>query len=365
MDRRRGAPATRRRAHHAHPPSLTSALYALYPTAPSGASLASPRPTPAARAAPPTDPPPLSSQGLRPTLPYKAAFGVCRGSFLYLFVARSHRLPTERALDVIPLYGARFRVALSYHHEDLPEQTNLLFVHLSIPWHERKNFYLKLNSPAEVHAWHEDLTRRAKKVPSSADEFRVSIRKSATLTDPTLKISRREKKKAAAPPQLVRGDGSRTSGTRENVPPLGEGSRARRRVKTRAAAGDSPSAAVPLAPSGSGGGGSCGSKKKSKEELAKEKRAAAIFGSVVMYTPRGISGTADDDVYPPQYEVRENKYPGLAASARAAREANEQAILDEERARKKAQQEARDFVAREMAEYAGLTADDLEAELRI
>ena len=108
-----------------------------------------------------------------------------------------------------------------------------------------------------------------------------------------------------------------------------------------------------------------GSKKKSKEELAKEKRAAAIFGSVVMYTPRGISGTADDDVYPPQYEVRENKYPGLAASARAAREANEQAILDEERARKKAQQEARDFVAREMAEYAGLTADDLEAELRI
>ena len=78
-----------------------------------------------------------------------------------------------------------------------------------------------------------------------------------------------------------------------------------------------------------------------------------------------ISGTADDDVYPPQYEVRENKYPGLAASARAAREANEQAILDEERARKKAQQEARDFVAREMAEYAGLTADDLEAELRI
>ena len=122
---------------------------------------------------------------------------------------------------------------------------------------------------------------------------------------------------------------------------------------------------MPLAPSRAAAAARPRLEEATQEELALPKRAAAIFGSVVMYTPRGISENhRRDDVYPPQYEVRENRYQGLAAR-RAARRAspNEQAILDEERARKKAQQEARDFVAREMAEYAGLTADDLAAEL--
>ena len=72
----------------------------------------------------------------------------------------------------------------------------------------------------------------------------------------------------------------------------------------------------------SGGGKSKGkSKKASFAEPQQEMMATQLFDSVVLYTPRGASGTGDDLV--PNYSVRPRVYGSLAQSARQAREANE------------------------------------------
>ena len=57
--------------------------------------------------------------------------------------------------------------------------------------------------------------------------------------------------------------------------------------------------------------------------------ATKVFNSVVMYTPRGVHGGADDvkSVYP----LPKSRYPSLAQSAREATQANER--MDEERRR--------------------------------
>ena len=57
-------------------------------------------------------------------------------------------------------------------------------------------------------------------------------------------------------------------------------------------------------------------------EQQHELMATQVFDSVVMYTPRGMSGSAEDP-WMPHYPVDKTRYPGLAASAREATELNE------------------------------------------
>ena len=51
--------------------------------------------------------------------------------------------------------------------------------------------------------------------------------------------------------------------------------------------------------------------------------ATKVFSSVVVYTPRGITGSADDLTH--HYPVERHRYPSLAASAREAQELNDAA----------------------------------------
>ena len=67
-------------------------------------------------------------------------------------------------------------------------------------------------------------------------------------------------------------------------------------------------------------------------EQTQELMASNVFSSVVLYTPRGVSGTADD-VNHTSYEVERVRYPSLAASAREAMELNE--AMDEEARRER------------------------------
>ena len=63
------------------------------------------------------------------------------------------------------------------------------------------------------------------------------------------------------------------------------------------------------------------------EEAAAEHQqelvATKVFDSVVMYTPRGCHGSANDMAL--QYPVEHRRYPSLAASAREAQQLNEKA----------------------------------------
>jgi len=62
-------------------------------------------------------------------------------------------------------------------------------------------------------------------------------------------------------------------------------------------------------------------------EQQQELVATNVFDSVVMYTPRGKSGSAEDITL--RYPVAPHRYPSLAASAREAQELNAQVVLGE------------------------------------
>ena len=66
-------------------------------------------------------------------------------------------------------------------------------------------------------------------------------------------------------------------------------------------------------------------------EAQQELMATKVFDSVVMYTPRGQHGGADDMRH--AYPVERVRYPSLAASAREAEELNAKA--DEEAAKRR------------------------------
>ena len=66
-----------------------------------------------------------------------------------------------------------------------------------------------------------------------------------------------------------------------------------------------------------------GRENEAATEQQQELVASNVFGSVVMYTPRGVHGGADDErtLYP----IEKVRLPSLAASAREATELNEKA----------------------------------------
>ena len=72
--------------------------------------------------------------------------------------------------------------------------------------------------------------------------------------------------------------------------------------------------------------------RRDEDARQRDLEAHNVFGSIVMYTPRGIHGTEADLV--PHYPVERTRYPGLAASAREAEQLNAQ---QEEEARKQRQ----------------------------
>ena len=61
--------------------------------------------------------------------------------------------------------------------------------------------------------------------------------------------------------------------------------------------------------------------------------STSVFNSVVMYTPRGVTGSGED--LQTHYPMERQRYPGLAQSARDAIEANRKA--DEEARHRRAE----------------------------
>jgi hypothetical protein len=269
---------------------------------------------------------------------------VARGSFLYLFEAEGELLPTTRAVDAIPIFGAHI-MCIPEYYDDRMLATNLkhlLDVRLNIAWKGKLRFYMQLRSEPQMRAWHSDLQKRARE-DSSASHFRAQIYQQATQPDPSL----------AEGMLLVRKAMMRASTESE-----------RRAVSRGITCHEADAAAARMAAASAGDGGGFGpgadtaqrrhssardigravARKSGKAvekhvrtrigkavhraqaaEQTQELVSTKVFDSVVMYTPRGLHGSADD--LRSHYPVEKVRYPSLAASAREATQLNEQ--LDE------------------------------------
>ena len=308
----------------------------------------------------------------RPILPFASQLIVARGSFLYLFPSEGELMPTTRALSAIPVYHAAVTPVAEYLvREDgmmIPDDRLprdglkwLIRVDLTIPWvhatvrHAR--LYLQLRSEPQMRAWAADLARRAFE-DSSRSKFRRDIYEQAARPDPSLACGMLAVRKAMA-----------RATTDAEVRAASRGitcydDESHRPPPPRGAAGGSSSGNSSSADVGAG----CSRPRSPREigrsvarrgglaierrvrtrigkavqraqaaEQTQELMATNVFSSVVLYTPRGISGGSDDAHHKP-YEVERVRYPSLAASAREAMELNE--AMDEE-----ARRERRDWLA--------------------
>ena len=176
-------------------------------------------------------------------------------------------------------------------HRSMPRMENMIFLHLHMPWRGRKNFYLKLSCPAQLRRWHADLSRRA-------------VERSSTSTLRTdIKILKAEHNPTVAHPS----DGTMDIELSVQQHPSRQPPcpRAGRRIL------------------GNPGTSSRGQSTRCTPSLVKEEavEASQVFGTAVVYTPRGRSGTVDE--VGRDYKVQASRYPSITRSAREASEAND------------------------------------------
>ena len=288
----------------------------------------------------------------RPILPFMAQTVVARGSFLYLFSAEGELLPTTRATAAIPIYNARVSAVPEYVDERLPPLKFLLDIRLAIAWQRKGRLYMQLRTDAQMRAWAADLSHRARD-DSSRSSFREALNQQAVQPDPSLAAGMLAVKKAMAravdekerravskgiscfrgheqgeasrsddPRWAMAGQGGSGQGGSGHVtfaeaeqeavveermpkPKLGEIARmgAKQHVHTRI-------------------GRAVRSKEEREREDGQELMATQLFSSVVVYTPRGISGSGNDLSL--HYPVKKKRYPSLAASAREAKALNDE-----------------------------------------
>ncbi len=187
----------------------------------------------------------------------------------------------------------------------------MIFLHLAIPWHGRKNFYLRLHDEAELRRWAADLRRRALE-RSSNSELRRCVRAQSTRSDPTLSAPRNVV--IDVTPAL----------TAEEVRPATNlcSSVDARRAGAKAGAAKRATRAG----AASTGGRRVLSSRATNVAPDDEQIASQVFGKVVVYTPRGLSGTRDGarDMYSlPQYGARGISLSQSAREAGEARRAEE------------------------------------------
>ena len=319
----------------------------------------------------------------RPVMPFTAQLVVARGSFLYLFpAAEGELLPTSRAVSAIPIFAAKIACVPQYYDDRMPLMQHLIHIHLRIAWHGMWYLYLQLRDEVQMRAWATDLQKRAKEEASNS-KFREAIYEQAGLPDPSLAVGMLAVRKAMAhaatekervavsrgitgycePPAAAAGPAAgrplapqkpkqaglggllrRAGGaTAEAAAPRRSQSPAvaRRATPPPRRRSHSPGARGAAADGAMHGDGPAGTIKRNRiqravkraEEAAAENQqelvATKVFDSVVMYTPRGCHGSANDMTL--KYPVEHRRYPSLAASAREAQQLNEKA---EEAARK-------------------------------
>jgi uncharacterized membrane protein YgcG len=312
----------------------------------------------------------------RPILPFAAQTVVCRGSFLYLFAADGELLPTTRAASAIPLYKAQVLPIPEYYDDRLPVLKCLLDLRLAISWNGHSRLYLQFRSDPQMRTWAADLTRRATE-DSSHSAFRESLTEQAALPDPSLAEGMLAVRKAMARAVTEREKRAVSKG-------ITQGTRALCAADPEAAADEEMAGGSSDDPrwavggdggsggsggsrggggGGSGGGGSGGGgggggsgrgarasppteslsgpsnqriartriaravRRRKAAEDHTELNATSLFSNVVCYTPRGLSGTADDLTL--RYAVEKKRYPSLAASAREAAALNAEIDADE------------------------------------
>lgn len=289
----------------------------------------------------------------RPVLPMANQLVVCRGSFLYVFTTPGagvlprvgslgrckgrapddELLPTARAVEAIPLYSAQatgiplcasssvFTTSRLKHDahrhgrycdERMPEMHNLIAIELSLPWRGRSRIFLQFETAPLMQAWTEDLNERsaAGEPGSSASALRQSFYDTAALPDPSLAggMLAARKAMARAVTDMERSTAAANVGRSEmhaREKRIANGYLGTHKAQSNIAA------TVAL-----------------KNEARTDERSRlmapmlnSIGGSVVMYTPRGQSGTALDENS--CYPADDRPYPGLAASLRDAQQKNE------------------------------------------
>ena len=215
---------------------------------------------------------------------------------------------------------------------------HLVSLHLSIPWHRRWHICLQLRDEQQMHAWATDLQRRATE-DSSQSELRRSIHRQAIAPDPSLAVGMLAVRKKMA---LAMTDAERASAAQGISSFRGVEHGGGAPISTTAKHAEHRSVRA-TEDDAQGADGRQNVRRTRIERALVRKRSAAdghelsavkAFESVVMYTPRGVHGSANDLRH--CYPVERQQHKSLAASAREAAHLNELADLADEEERSKA-----------------------------